>query len=381
VSLTPFRTLLAVATAVATLLVGGAVAGADVPSAPPAVTLPSRASDTTTTVVPKVPATSVPPTTVPATTIPVPQTLSPAPTPGPSPETKILSAPPETTRPEGTGGAGNAATTTTAKPGPTIPPASLTPGQVDDILRNRERSGANSSAALVDALKPLQNLGMTASEAATLGMGQFPIRGLANWTDDFGDPRDGPPPHSHQGNDLFAQFDTPVAAPADGIVRFESGGLGGLAAYVTTADGTYYYMAHLNSFAKDLANGAPVKQGRMVGMVGDSGNAKGGTPHVHFEIHPGGGAAVNPKPIVDGWVAAALARLPELVASFQPKPPEGSPGVVSDGVVPQILLTTGLTRRFSGPGLGHDADDFNPLVPAPISPPPDTPLANRPLAD
>jgi hypothetical protein len=80
-------------------------------------------------------------------------------------------------------------------------------------------------------------------------------------------------------------------------------------------------------------------------------------------------------------VAAALARLPELVASFQPKPPEGSPEAVSDGVVPQILLTTGLTRRFSGPGLEHDADGFNPVVPAPTSPASDTPLANRPLAD
>jgi len=386
VSITPSRTLLAVATAVATLLVGGPMAGAEAPNLPSGVTLPPRAGDTTTTV-----ATTVPPTTTPGPApvtkiLPAPAPApAPAPTsapaPEPAPETRILPAAPGSVKPGADAGpAGTAGPTSTAKPPTTVPPASLTPGQVDDMLRSRARSGASSSAALLDALQPLQNLGLTAAEAAALGMGQFPIRGLANWTDDFGDPRDGPPPHTHQGNDLFAQFDTPVAAPADGTVRFESGGLGGLAAYVTTADGTYYYMAHLNSFAKDLANGAPVKQGRIVGVVGDSGNAKGGTPHVHFEIHPGGGAAVNPKPIVDGWVAAARARLPELVASFQPKAPEGSTEAVSDGVVPQILLTTGLTRRFSGPGLEHDAEDF-PVVPAPVSPPPETPLANRPLAD
>ena len=91
---------------------------------------------------------------------------------------------------------------------------------------------------------------------------------------------------------MFAAFDTPVRAPVDGIVRFEDAGLGGKGAFVTAPDGTYYYMAHLNGFNRDLASGAAVKQGQVVGYNGDSGNAQGGAPHVHFEVHPrrrGGG--------------------------------------------------------------------------------------------
>jgi hypothetical protein len=230
-----------------------------------------------------------------------------------------------------------------------------------------ERSGANNTTALVEALKPLQNLGMKPDEALALGMGHFPLLGVANWTDDWLDPRDGPPPHQHQGNDLFAAFDTPVRAPVDGVVRYEDGGLGGKAAYVTAPDGTYYYMAHLNSFSRDLANGAAVKQGQIVGYNGDSGNAKGGAPHVHFEIHPFGGAAVNPKPFLDAWVAEAMAKVPDLIASFQPKPADDAAAAAAaqpadDATIPQILLNTGLTRRFTAPSLSAAPPPEPPVV-------------------
>jgi hypothetical protein len=203
---------------------------------------------------------------------------------------------------------------------------------------------------------------------------------VANWTDDWLDDRAGPPPHFHQGNDLFAAFDVPVRAPADGIVRFEDGGLGGKGAFVTTPDGTYYYMAHLNAFAKDLPNGAAVTQGQIVGYNGDSGNAKGGAPHVHFEIHPRGGAAVDPKPILDAWVAEATAKVPELITSFQPKPENGATADAAQAVdVPQILMSTGMTRRFSAPsipvpGRERPVADYNVAVLGPLTPPVLAPL-------
>jgi len=108
---------------------------------------------------------------------------------------------------------------------------------------------------------------------------------------------------------------------------------GGNAAYVTETDGTWYYMAHLDSFVAGLSSGTTVHTGQLVGYTGDTGNAKGGAPHVHFEIHPKGGAAVDPKPILDQWLADALAGVPALLAPYQ-----------EEGTRP--LTAVGLARHF-----------------------------------
>ena len=371
----PPRPLLIAVAAAALSVLSGPVAGAAI-ELPPGVTLPPRASDTTTTVAPA-PSTTVAPITVPPTTAP-PTTVAPA----PAPETKLIPIPQNTILEPAKPGA----VTSPTKPGDpappppstTVPPPSLSAGQVDAVLRDQQRTGASSTAALVEALRPLQNLGMTPQEALTLGMGRFPLLGVANWTDDWLDYRAGPPVHSHQGTDVFAAFDTPVRSPVDGTVRFEDAGLGGKGAFVTASDGTYYYMAHLNGFNAELGNGAAVKQGQIIGYNGDSGNARGGAPHVHFEVHPGGGAAVNPKPFLDTWLQQAMDGVPGLLASFQPKPPEGVTETVDEGL-PQILMNTGLTRRFSAPSLPapnreHPVEDFNRAVLGPVSPTEPAPL-------
>ncbi len=226
------------------------------------------------------------------------------------------------------GAAGGPTTTTTTPPG-VIPP------QYIPIINSVRRTGSRSTAALVDALRPMQDLGLTPQEAAISGFGHFPVAGMADYTDDWWEPRFGPPFHLHQGTDIFAARGTPVRAPFAGVVRFEDAGLGGKAAYLTQPDGTFYYMAHLDGFAKKLANGAAVKQGDLVGYVGDSGNAAGGATHVHFEIHPRGGAAVNPKPILDGWVTEAIASASALLAA-------NSVGVS------RAVTGAGVLRRFDG---------------------------------
>ncbi len=307
--------------------------------------------------------TTAPPTTAPPTTV----------TPTTAPETKLIPIPQNTILDPAKPGA----VTSSTKPGDpapstTVPPVSLSPGQAEMFVRDQARTAASSTAALIEALRPLQNLGMTAQEVLALGMGRFPLLGLANWNDDWLDYRAGPPVHAHQGTDVFAAFDIPVRSPVDGTVRFEDAGLGGKGAYVTAPDGTYYYMAHLNSFNVELGNGAAVKQGQVIGYNGDSGNAKGGTPHVHFEVHPGGGGAVNPKPFLDTWLQQAMDQVPALVASFQPKAAARTVESADEGV-PQILMTTGLTRRFSVPSLAaprreRPAEDFNRAVLGPLTP-------------
>ena len=174
-------------------------------------------------------------------------------------------------------------------------------------------SDARSSAPLVEALRRAQPPGAQATEAVVKGMGRFPVGGVAEYSDDWLAARSTPCFHLHKGTDVFAARGTPVRAPADGVLRFSEEAVGGRVAYVTEADGTYYYMAHLDSFAS-LTSGTRVGLGQVVGFVGDSGNATG--THVHLQVHPRGGAPVNPKPLLDRWLDEATGVLSNRAASM-----------------------------------------------------------------
>lgn len=117
-----------------------------------------------------------------------------------------------------------------------------------------------------------------------------PVDSPRSYINDFGFPRVG---HTHQGNDIFAPYGTPIRAPFDGQAVEGSNGLGGLSVHVYASNGTgdYVYNAHLSQYAG--VSGA-VTTGQLIGYVGDTGNAQGAPPHDHFEYHPGGGSAVTP---------------------------------------------------------------------------------------
>ncbi len=258
----------------------------------------------------------------------VKQLLSPTTAPPPRPvvtaPVRAAVPPPAAPRPAAT-----APTTTTTAPAA----ARVIPPQFLPIINSVRRTGGKTTAQLLDALRPLLDLGLTDEEAAVAGFGHFPVAGDASWRDDWYEARFGPPFHLHEGTDIFAARGTPVRAPFNGVVRFEDSGLGGKGAFVTVPDGTYYYMAHLDSFSRKFSSGSAVKQGDIVGYVGDSGNAVGGAPHVHFEIHPRGGAAVNPKPILDAWLAEAIGGAAALLAA-------------NNVGVPRAITSAGALRRF-----------------------------------
>jgi hypothetical protein len=108
---------------------------------------------------------------------------------------------------------------------------------------------------------------------------------------------------------------TPLLAVADGVIsrKVNDPSWSGLAISLTDASGTRYSYAHLSAFADGIAVGQGVRTGDVVGYVGNTGDAAGGPTHLHFEVHPYGGAAVPPKPYVDGWLDAAERRALNLV--------------------------------------------------------------------
>ena len=138
-------------------------------------------------------------------------------------------------------------------------------------------------------------------DMATLGLPQisvFPTQGRCSFVDSWHDSRSGG--RLHIGVDIVGPKGLAIYAVTDGTITKMYGAeskLSGNALRLTAADSTYFFYAHLDSFAPGITVGSVVKAGQIVGYMGASGNA-GGNSHLHFEIHPGGGEAVNPYPVV-----------------------------------------------------------------------------------
>jgi peptidoglycan LD-endopeptidase LytH len=133
-----------------------------------------------------------------------------------------------------------------------------------------------------------------APAAATPGF-ICPVQGGASFIDSWGYPRSGG--RTHKGVDMFAPRNTPLLAVVDGVVKFSTNSLGGRSTHIYADNGVVYYYAHLEAWPTDISSGQRVSKGTVVGFLGNSGNARYTSPHLHFEIRPGG-KAVNPYPTV-----------------------------------------------------------------------------------
>lgn len=318
--------------AITTLVMAGALSPRGVGAQVPIPTIPGSEATTTTTA-PRTTTTTAPlvPPFDPAQPVTPPPTAAPKPPPGPAKAAPAPAPPPAGVPGNGAGDSG-------------IVPADAGPfpAHLAALSRSVKRTGSRNTTALVDTLRELESFGLSREEALRIGMGQFPVGGYANYSHDWWFPRFGPGWRLHQGTDIFAARGTPVRSPATGVIRWGGGGLGGIATYVVQGDGTYFYLAHLDRRPDGQRDGQAVQIGDTVGYVGTSGNAEGGTPHLHFEYHPavkfvtkGKGKrkttvavpikvrpgttlpAVDPKVFLDLSLENAMAEAPNLVEAHR----------------------------------------------------------------
>jgi murein DD-endopeptidase MepM/ murein hydrolase activator NlpD len=154
----------------------------------------------------------------------------------------------------------------------------------------------SESTAQKLGLQPMA--GPAAPDPSSVSFEVFPVQGKCYFGDSWGYARSGG--RVHLGVDIIAPEGKLLYAVADGtitkIYADYPGALAGNGVRLTMADGTYFFYAHMLGIGEGIEVGGKVKAGQVVGAVGSTGNS--GTPHVHFEVHPKGGSAVNPYPMV-----------------------------------------------------------------------------------
>lgn len=178
---------------------------------------------------------------------------------------------------------------------------------LNDLVRDRQGSIRSAPAARTPATAPVTNRNASGAELETFPIagGRYNIgydrdwnnfdAGSATHNSDFStSPTDGNHPTGHQGVDIFAPRGQPVVSPVTGVVEnVGRTGAGGNCVTIRRGD-ERFYLAHLDSM-QNLRPGQSISAGDAIGTVGNSGNARGTAPHLHFSIYRGaGGYSSNP---------------------------------------------------------------------------------------
>jgi len=256
-------------------------------------------------------------------------TVEPSPSPEPSPTpTKTSSPTPDPDDDSGRGGSGGGAAggdggRSGGTSGGTNEKRSdeTADGEASAVVTrwlNRDRTPARTTTRLLNLLERANRYERPSGARLAAGFGRFPVVGYVWYQDDYGAPRyNGLYYTGHAGTDIFAVRGTPVGAVADGYIwRMATGSIGGNQVWLMGDDGIRYFYGHFHRFAHGLREGQRVSVGDRIGYVGNTGNAKGTYPHVHFEVNPGGLGTINPKPILDAWLDAAELNALEAVRSL-----------------------------------------------------------------
>lgn len=165
---------------------------------------------------------------------------------------------------------------------------------VASILGTHSATTARSAATLrtLAATTPLNSSVSAGTAGAAAGQASAMVSNVT-LTSRFG-PRWG---RLHAGVDFAGPVGTPIRAPKAGTVTFVGQQQGyGNKVELTLADGTVLYFAHLHSMS--VHKGQSVAAGQTIATLGNTGRSTG--PHLHFEVHPGGGGPVDPEP----WLRA-----------------------------------------------------------------------------
>lgn len=124
----------------------------------------------------------------------------------------------------------------------------------------------------------------------------------------------------HQGVDIFAPRGTPICSTTRGIVwSVRNSGLGGKQIWVIGPGRERHYYAHLEDWVPGLARGDVVQVGDRMGFVGNSGNAQGTPPHLHYGIY-GTSGALDPLPRLRAAPALQAIPDPGACAALNPLP-------------------------------------------------------------
>jgi peptidoglycan LD-endopeptidase LytH len=164
---------------------------------------------------------------------------------------------------------------------------------------SRDAAAARAAApAPGPAAAPAPTSSGPAATGVTAANGRAcPVGSNHSFIDSWGFARSGG--RAHKGTDIMAPYGAPAYAIVSGTVtRTGNNGLGGIVLYLRGDNGDTYYYAH--NAQNLVASGQRVSAGQEIAKVGATGNAAGGAPHIHFEVHPGGGSAVNPYPLLRG---------------------------------------------------------------------------------